>query len=152
VRLRRGRPADAPALARLRWEFRAALGRPNESRASFVRRCAAWMRPRLGRGSTWKAWIVEDSGTPVGHLWLAVIDKVPNPVPEPECHGYVTNVYVLPRYRGAGLGQRLMDAATSWCDANAIDSVVLWPTPKSRSLYRRHGFRPPPTMLEKTRR
>ncbi len=149
MRLRRARPDDAAALAALRWEFRSALARPNEPRAAFVRRCARWMRPRLGRTASWRVWVLEDAGRLVGHLWLAVIEKVPNPVPEPERHGYVTNVYVRPPYRGAGLGRRLMEAVTSWCAANAIDSVVLWPTKASRGLYRRHGFGTPPSLLEK---
>lgn len=152
MRLRRGRPGDAAALAALRWEFRAALARPNEIRGPFVRRCARWMRPRLGARSSWRVWVIEDAGAIVGQLWLAVIEKVPNPVPEAERHGYVTNVYVRPSHRGAGLGRRLMDAVTSWCASNAVDSVVLWPTAKSRSLYRRHGFAAPPALLEKTRK
>jgi GNAT superfamily N-acetyltransferase len=107
------------------------------------------MRPRLGRASSWRAWVVEDSGALVGQLWLAVIDKVPNPVPEPERHGYVTNVYVSPKQRGAGLGARLMAAALAWCDAHDVDAVVLWPTPRSRALYERHGFATPREMLER---
>ena len=33
-----------------------------------------------------------------------------------------------------------MDAAMAWCRGNGIDSVILWPTSRSRSLYERHGF------------
>ena len=61
----------------------------------------------------------------------------------------VTNVYVLPSHRGGGLGRRLLAAALAWCDAHDIDSVVLWPTPRSRRLYARHGFTKPRELLER---
>lgn len=149
LRLRRARPADALPLARLRWEFRAAQDRPNEGRARFVRRCAAWMRAALARRTAWVAWVASDGATIVGHVWVGVVEKIPNPVAEAERHAYVTNVYVAPAHRGAGLGGRLMAAALAWCDAHAIDSIVLWPTAKSRRLYGRHGFAAPPTLLER---
>ncbi len=42
-RFRPAGPADAPELARLRYDFRVELGEPNEEREVFVARCAAWM-------------------------------------------------------------------------------------------------------------
>ena len=134
--------ADAPALAALRYEFRASLLAPAETRADFVARCAAWMAGKLrDPGSGWHCWVARRDSALVGHLWLRLIDKIPNPVAEKEWHAYVTNVYVLPELRGQGVGGRLVACAREWCVSHAVDSIILWPTAESRSLYERHGFR-----------
>lgn len=131
---------DAPALARLRYEFRATLGEATEDEAAFLARCTAWMAERLAAEGAWHCWVCEDGGGLAGNLWLQRIEKVPNPVPELEAHAYITNVYVQPRARGAGAGEALLRAALAWCREHGIDSAILWPTPRSRSLYARHGF------------
>jgi GNAT superfamily N-acetyltransferase len=133
-------PADARSLAQLRWDFRASVATPVEDEAAFVDRCTAWMRPRLEPGSSWTCWVLEDEGDVAGQLWLQLIEKLPNPVPELEQHAYITNVYVAPRLRGAGLGAVLLETALAYCREQSVDSVILWPTPQSRTLYERHGF------------
>ena len=134
-------PADAPALAALRWEFRVEnAGGSAESRAEFLERCRQWMLPRLSEGSMWRCWVAEADGHLAGNLWLQVIEKIPNPVPEPETHVYITNVYVAPAKRGSGLGEALVKAAMEYASEIGADSAILWPTDRSRTLYERFGF------------
>jgi GNAT superfamily N-acetyltransferase len=133
-------PADAAELARMRYEFRSALGRASEAEGEFTERCAAWMRERLVDGSPWSCWVLEAEGAVCGQLWLQLIEKVPNPVPELELHGYITNIYVRPAARGDGAGRMLLEAALAYCRQHHVDSVILWPTDRSRTLYARHGF------------
>lgn len=133
-------PADAPDLARMRWRFRSALGEAREDEAAFVARCTCWMAERLGAGGAWRCWVADDGGRIVGAIWLARIEKIPNPVAEPEAHGYITNFYVNDDARGTGTGTALLAAALAEADGRGFDAVVLWPTPRSRSLYQRHGF------------
>lgn len=133
-------PADAAALAHLRYEFRASMREPTEDEASFAIRCTAWMEERLRPGSPWRCWVVERGGAMEGHLWLQLIEKIPNPVTEREWHAYITNVYVRPPARSSGAGAALMAAAMEWCREREVDSVVLWPTERSRTLYERFGF------------
>ena len=109
------------------------------------------MRRRLTPRSGWLCWVAEERGRIAGHVWLATIEKVPNPVAEAERHAYVTNVYVRPENRGAGAGKRLMAAAMSWCESHGVDSVILWPTQKSRSLYTRAGFAAANGLMERPR-
>jgi GNAT superfamily N-acetyltransferase len=132
--------ADAPALARLRYEFRARVEPAVESEAAFVGRCTAWMRERLRPEASWRCWVAEAGGAIVGCAWLQLIEKLPNPVAEPELHGYISSLYVQPTQRGAGCGSALLAACLRECEAMAVDAVILWPTPRSRSLYARHGF------------
>ncbi len=144
IRVRRARPAEARALALLRHEFRSGYATATETSAAFVRRCTRWMRQALGDRGRWRCWVaVARMGGAqerlVGHVWVQAIDKVPNPGDEAERHAYVTNLYVRPEFRG-GTGQRLLSAAMAWCRARGMDSVILWPTDDSRSLYARNGF------------
>lgn len=141
-RVRRAGPDDSGALARLRWLFRAEMGQASEPLADFVARAEGWMAPRLGAGGRWMAWlVVDDDGGPVGCGWLQLIEKVPNPGTEEELHGYVTSLFVVPELRGGGAGSALLSAALDACREAEVDSVILWPTSRSRSLYERFGFR-----------
>ncbi|HYM24769.1 MAG TPA: GNAT family N-acetyltransferase [Vicinamibacterales bacterium] len=137
IDIRLATPADADALAELRWDFRAGRQPPAEDRAVFVARCAAWMRDALA--ADWRAWVAVDAGQIVGHVWLGTIAKVPNPVGQQERHAYISNVFVKPGARG-GVGTRLMDEAMKWAAANGVHYALLTPTPRSRTLYARHGF------------
>jgi GNAT superfamily N-acetyltransferase len=136
--IREATPSDAPRLAELRYEFRSPRAPANESRDTFVRRCSEWMRDRLSN-QAWHCWVAVRGQTIVGHIWLHLIEKIPNPVAEAEWHGYITNMYVQEKERG-GVGGALMDAVLSWCGTQEIDYVVLWPTERSRTLYERKGF------------
>jgi GNAT superfamily N-acetyltransferase len=138
--IRLAEPADAPTLARLRYEFRASHDPAYESEADFLARCGAWMAARLTSGSPWRCWVAEEEGKLVGSIWLQIIEKMPNPGAEAEKHGYISNLYVEPSRRGAGLGSLLLDTCLRYCEKEAIDALILWPTPRSRRLYERHGF------------
>ena len=145
--LRRATRADAAILARLRHEFRAPRGANTESEQAFLRRCEAWMRERLADDSPWRVWIAEADGDAVGAVWLQVVEKLPNPVAESEWHGYVSNLFVRDSARNRGAGSLLLQAALDECARLDCDNVFLWPTPRSRSLYGRHGFEAADNML-----
>ncbi len=132
----------------MRYEFRAAQNPAVESLEAFVARCEPWMAERLDPGSAWRCWVAEREGAIAGHLWLQVIEKIPNPAPEREQHAYITNVYVEPSGRGAGIGGKLVEAALAFCREQRVDSVILWPTDRSRPLYLGHGFVQPDDILE----
>jgi len=97
------------------------------------------MRERLAAKEPWHCWVLEDGLTIVGNLWLELVEKLPNPGPEAERHAYITNVYAEEAARG-GAGRMLLDAALAWCRERGVDTVILWPSEKSRTLYQRAGF------------
>jgi GNAT superfamily N-acetyltransferase len=136
--IRLASPADADALAELRWEFRAPRATQTESRDAFMTRCADWMRAELSSGR-WKAWVALEDARIVGQAWMYFLPKIPNPAAELERHAYISNVYVTPGSRG-GVGSKLLAAALDAARSERVDSVVLWPTDRSRTLYMRHGF------------
>lgn len=138
--MRRASAVDAPELAKLRFDFRSNMGPVSEPERPFLDRCAVWMRERLAPGGCWRAWVAVGGGRIAGQVWLQLVEKMPNPAVEREFHGYVTNLYVAPEARGAALGSDLLDAALDYCRNAGVDSVILWPTEKSRTLYERAGF------------
>lgn len=149
ITIRPATPGDADALARLRYRFRTELGAPAETEPAFVGRAGEWFAARLA-GAGWRGWVAEDdSGELVGHVFLQLIEKIPNPLPEPESIGYLTNCYVVPAWRNHGAGGRLLAAALAACDQIGVDGVILWPTAESVDLYRRLGFAPPAKLLER---
>jgi GNAT superfamily N-acetyltransferase len=139
IEVRSASPADADALAELRWEFRVARAPATEAHDAFVARCAAWMRNELITAIKWRAWVAVADGAIVGQVWLQTIEKMPNPVEELERHAYVSNVFVQPPFRG-GIGARLLEAALVWARSSQVDRVLLWPSARSVTLYERHGF------------
>ena len=153
VRIRLATAKDCDALAEMRYLFRAELGRTNESKQAFVRRFSPWLKKRLRqKSSPWRCWIAEKGRQFLGHACVQLLEKMPNPVNEPELHAYVTNCYVLPEIRNEGIGKRLLDQALSWCRAQGVDAVILWPSPDSKSFYRRSGFSASSNLLELRRR
>ena len=56
---------------------------------------------------------------------------------------YLEDLFVRPTHRGQGIGEALLRVALDFCRENRVDSAILWPTARSRSLYARHGFATP---------
>ncbi|MDB4913440.1 MAG: family N-acetyltransferase [Gemmatimonadetes bacterium] len=97
------------------------------------------MRARLNNGQ-WYCWVGERGGIIVGNVWASLIEKMPNPLVEPEEHVYITNFFVTDEARGAGNGTRILAAALAWCAERGIHGAILWPTARGRPLYERLGF------------
>ena len=134
--------ADWNALAEMRYRFRAEVGAPTEVKSRFVRRCTSWMKKSFRADScAWRCWVIDDGNQLLGHVCVQLFEKIPNPIhDEPELHAYVTNCYVVQEMRSHGLGRRLLNTALSWCRDRGTDTVILWATLGSRSLYRRCGL------------
>jgi GNAT superfamily N-acetyltransferase len=137
--VRRAARSDARAMAMMRYAFRTELAAPAESEQQFVERATAWLADRLELGS-WTGWLALEQ-EPVGLVLAHLVEKVPNPVVEPESLGYISSLYVRPRCRGRGVGDALLRTAVGFCREHGVDTVVLWPSPRSVPLYARHGFR-----------
>ena len=138
IRIRLATPADAKPLAHLRYELRS-KSNDIEFESAFLERCYTWMTTHLEQ-PFWRAWVLEEDDRIIGALWLQLIEKIPNPTAESERMAYITNVFVNEDSRGKGLGSSLLSTALEFCKTENIQTVILWPSKKSRALYERHGF------------
>ena len=140
IKVRPATESDALTLARLRYEFRSLFHHVREDEATFVDRCTVWMQERLRSESLWKCWIAELQDTPVGNVWVQLVEKIPNPIEEPEYYIYLTNFYVREQHRSHGVGSMVLSEIVAWARSKNVKTVILWPTERSKPFYMRHGF------------
>ncbi len=89
----------------------------------------------LDNDSRGRVWLAEDGNVLAG--CVAVAERSGNT-------GQLRWVLVEERYRGLGLGRRLVELATGYCLEQGLDTIRLETTdglPESASLYARLGFR-----------
>ncbi|MEH6374619.1 GNAT family N-acetyltransferase [Streptomyces sp. KLMMK] len=144
--VRMARAADARLLAELRWTFKQEdhEGRPP---AQPLEETEQWMRDRLGDGR-WLAWVAESGGEIRGHVFLCLVERMPEPYSDNLPIGYVTNFYVTPSQRNKGAGSALLEALKQHCRTVGFDTLIVWPSERSSPLWRRSGFQPPEELLE----
>lgn len=133
--------ANVAELARLRWQLYTEVAGPvREQSDAYVDRFSDFARKALA-DERWRVWIAEDGGRLVGALWRFTVPRVPQPGRgEPQPIAYVTNVYVEPDHRDAGLGGRLLDRAIQASRAEGFSLAMVWPSDRSMTFYGRAGF------------
>jgi GNAT superfamily N-acetyltransferase len=132
VEVRRATDADVPTLVELRAAWK---GGPVD--AAYVAAFEQWWRRERNLRVAWLASIDDRS---VGMLNMLVFTRMPTPERWRSQWGYVANVFVLEELRNAGIGRRLVAAATAYADEHDFVRIVLSPSPRSVPFYRRAGF------------
>ncbi|MEU7281735.1 GNAT family N-acetyltransferase [Streptomyces sp. NPDC045431] len=133
-------------MAELRWRFkredheeRSPTQPPDETEQ--------WIHDRLTDGR-WLAWVAESGGEIRGHVFLSLVERLPEPYHDNLPIGYVTNFYVTPSQRNKGAGSALLEALKQHCRSAGFDTLIVWPSERSSTLWRRSGFQPPEELLE----
>lgn len=137
------RPAnfeDCRPLAEMRWRLDAGGGRLPEDRALFMDRCATWIRNAIALG-TWTVWVAEVDRGLVGHAFVQLVEKAPQPGRPIDRYGYVSDLAVLPEHDEA-IGERLLEWVKMWALGAGLELLLAWPTAGTRPLYERAGFTP----------
>jgi GNAT superfamily N-acetyltransferase len=144
--VRRATVDDAHALARLRWTWRVdERGEQAASFEEFADRFRSWM---IDHAEAHIAFVAENPGAAVGMAWLAVVTRVPGPEIWRRRAGLVQSVYVLPAFRDAGVGEQLVRAVSRQARDLSLDYLMVHPSERSFSLYRRVGFAESAGVLE----
>lgn len=134
---RRGGPADADDLARLRWIWRAVerneQGDPDRFRKEFADWISEHERSHV-------PFLVEAGGCAVGMAWLAIIERVPGPEIWRRRSGHLQSAYVTPEHRDRGLGTLLIGELIEGARNEGLDYLLVHPSPRSFPFYRRLGF------------
>ncbi|MEU7070065.1 GNAT family N-acetyltransferase [Streptomyces narbonensis] len=146
--VRPARSADSRTLAELRWMFKQEdhEGQP-PAPARPLEEAEQWIRTRLSDGR-WLAWVAEIEGEICGHVFLCLVERMPEPFGDNNSVGYVTNFFVMPSQRNKGFGSALLEKLKEHARSAGLEGLIVWPSERSTPLYRRSGFQPPEEMLE----
>jgi GNAT superfamily N-acetyltransferase len=137
VRIRLATEGDLPELVGLRREWTAELD-GHVSDPEFADAFADWWVDERRRRTIW----VAEGHAIVGMINLVEFRRMPRPGRPPSAWGYLGNVYVLPPHRDRGVGAALLSTAVAEARRRGYARVVLNPSQRSVSLYRRAGFAP----------
>ncbi len=148
MELRTARLEDLPQLARLRWKLYDE-GHPvtGESFQDYAARFGAFAEEAL-RSESWRVMVAHDGERVVGAMWVHRVPRVPQPGRGSAAPlAYLTNVYVEPGHRDAGLGARLLEAVVDRCKEQGFSLIFAWPSERAQAFYERKGFTRPPDPL-----
>jgi GNAT superfamily N-acetyltransferase len=91
--------------------------------------------------------VAEINGTAVGMVNLAIFERMPRPGGAASRWGYLGNAFVLATHRNRGIGRALLDALVDEARQRDCVRLVLSPTERSVSFYKRAGFGPATMLL-----
>lgn len=148
ISVRRATPGDLDELVRLRVLMDAEDGVAAES--AFPATFRDWYAVY---GDRFSIIVAELAGRLVGTVWLERVERVPRPSEVVAAAlGYVTFTFVEVEHRNAGVGRRMLEFLRDEATAQRHETLIVWPSEKSVSLYHRAGFRPPNELLEQVLR
>lgn len=147
VTVRQGTPADAQALAALRWEWARDVppAADDPEWRAYRDHMVQWM---TRHEKTHIAFIAEDGERAIGMAWLALLARVPDPGSFTRVGGDVQSVYVNPAWRGQGIGIRLVKAVIERGSAEAKHLTVRT-GPSATPFYPQFGFAANMSSLER---
>jgi GNAT superfamily N-acetyltransferase len=138
VTVRRGTPADAPALARLRWRWRTEeRDGTNADRSVFLDYFTNWL---ADHAATHLPFLVEVDGQLAGMAFLMLADRVPNPSRMDRRMADVQSVYVVPELRDSGVGAALIGAVLAEARDRELELVTVHSSERAVPFYQRAGF------------
>lgn len=92
-----------------------------------------------------KIWFVQDGGNVIGYIIGAIWEQSDKNKLEigPHILGEVLDLYIDEKYRGQGIGTKMMQMMESYFKANNCDSMwiqVFAPNHPAHNLYKKYGF------------
>lgn len=142
--VREAAPTDLQQVARLRWTWsEEGQDRIKGSPDDFARDFAAWYEQR----DDFIAWVAAEDETVVAMAFLALPSRVPDPRAFQRRTGDIQSVYVLPAYRGQGIGTRLIAALVEHGTRRGCTRITVHSSTRALPVYERSGFTAQPDLL-----
>ena len=132
---------DIEQLIKMRWDFTIEddESKKDASYDHFEKECHAFLVSAINSG-LWFIWVAEENGKIVSHIYIELIQKVPRPGRVTSPFAYMTNVYTVPKYRGRGIGSKVLQEINKWIKDNNYEFVIVWPSEDSIHYYERNGY------------
>lgn len=87
----------------------------------------------------------------VGMAWVALLPRVPRPGATNRLSADIQSVFVMPSYRGQGIGSALVDAASKYATDLGSVRVTVHSGRKAVPVYERLGFESSRQLLQRPR-
>jgi GNAT superfamily N-acetyltransferase len=140
VGVRRATHDDAAALAELRLGPLAEGGVPLSEHevARYVESFTTWVAANIATHRPFAAVVGSDG---IGAAWLMLAERVPSPERQSRrwC-GDIQSVFVVPEFRGCGVGKTLLEVVLSEARRLELEHVTVHSNDLATSLYQRVGF------------
>lgn len=147
IAIRHARPDELERVVRLRWLW-TTLDRnemPEMDEAAFIAGASDWARAHADTHIAHVA--VSEDGMIIGMAWLALTPRVATTRSFDRWSGDLQSCYVLPEFRGNGIGGRLVRAVLDTAAARGAEHVTVHTSRDSPDMYARNGFRASPRLL-----
>lgn len=132
------------AALRYRWRVEEAGERAGDA-SEFEARFLQWYDAHRG---THHGYLALDDGAAIGCAWLCVINRIPGPERFVRRGGILQSVYVEPAHRNRGIGEQLIGRIVDDARALNLDYLMVHPSARAFSFYRRLGFDKSEKLLE----
>ncbi len=143
VKFRRATLRDLDFLVRQRRGMWLGMGEKNRRKLDEQDRVfRRWVRTRLRTGTV-VGWVAETDGGDLvagGIVWLR--PSVSRPGVRHLVQPFLLSMYTEPKWRGQGLGSRIVDEAVNWAKRNGYTEIRLHASSMGKRLYLRQGFKP----------
>jgi N-acetylglutamate synthase-like GNAT family acetyltransferase len=73
---------------------------------------------------------------------LCIINKIPRPNKIIDPIGYLTNVFVVKKYRNQQIGSNLINNINNYAKVNDLELIIVWPSDQSANFYQKLQYHP----------
>jgi GNAT superfamily N-acetyltransferase len=147
VNITQAREGDVAGLARLLYLNHLQEEPPREAGEAFAVELAEWW---AARRDSHLAFVARARGEEmVGMAWVALVPRVPRPGAISRTSADIQTVFVLPEYRGQGIGSALVQAAASQAEHLRALHVTVHSGRRAVPVYERLGFESSRQLLQR---
>ncbi len=143
--IRRAADHELERVVRLRWLWTHERGQDAGDEQRYMRAAAAWAREH--RDTHLPHIAVDADDTVIGMAWLALTPRVATTTSLTRVSGDLQSCYVLPHWRGKGVGSALVRSVLDTARTVGAEHVTVHATEDGAQLYARNGFVEHPLLL-----